>query len=140
MKKSLLFILLFFLLQISTSASTIPINVIKVYDGDTVRVKMSNGNKFSIRLYGVDCYETSRIHRAYTQAYQNNVDVEEIISKGKIAKNYLENISSKSKSAKFEFCGVDKYSRVLGILYLDNINVNEELLKKKLCFKYEYKE
>ena len=60
MKKILL---LFILLTLPTYAS-IPVEVLKIYDGDTIKVKIDNGNKFSIRLVGIDCYETSKIHRA----------------------------------------------------------------------------
>ncbi len=49
--------------------ASIPVEVLTIYDGDTIKVKLFSGNIFAIRLIGIDCYETSKIHRAYKQAY-----------------------------------------------------------------------
>ena len=46
-------------------------------DGDTVRVKIDTGNKFNIRLQGIDCFEVVKIHRAYRQAYLENLTIDE---------------------------------------------------------------
>jgi len=120
--------------------ASIPAEVLKIYDGDTIRVKVNSGNKFAIRLYGIDCYETSRIHRAYKQAYEDKLDIDEIIKKGNEAKSYLKNLHKKSSEVSFDFAGVDKYGRVLGIVYFDNLNINKELIKNNICNLYEYKE
>lgn len=61
------FLLLLTLLSLPAFAA-IPIEVLEVYDGDTIKVKVNNGNDFLIRLQGIDCYETSKINRAYKQA------------------------------------------------------------------------
>lgn len=133
------FLILFALLFLPAHAS-IPIEVLKVYDGDTIKVKLDSGNKFSIRLQGIDCYETSRIHRAYKQAYEGKVNIDEVIKKGNEAKSFLKSLYKKSNDISFDFMGVDKYGRVLGIVYFDNLNINEELLKKKVCMPYVFKE
>ena len=44
------------------------------------------------------------------------------------------------KDISFEFKGIDKYGRGLGILYFDNININQKLIEEKYCKVYEYKE
>ena len=46
----------------------------------TVRIEK---NTFPVRLIGIDCYETGRIHRAYHQAYDNNLSIDEVIARGK---------------------------------------------------------
>ena len=56
------------------------------------------------------------------------------------AKIYLENLHKKAKNISFVFQGIDKYGRALGILYFDNININQHLLDKGLCLPYVYKE
>ena len=59
--------LIFFSQNIFAFQSKISIKNLKVLDGDTVKVTFESGNKFSIRLIGIDCFETEPIHRAYKQ-------------------------------------------------------------------------
>lgn len=139
MKKLLLSIMLL-LFSISFANEKIPITITKIIDGDTVRVKMESGNKFALRLAGIDCYETYLSHRAKSQAYDEKLDVDKVIKKGMSAKEYLKELKNNTKDISFEFSGIDKYSRVLGILYFDNININQKLINEKYCKVYEYKE
>ena len=117
--------------------SKIPIEIVKITDGDTIQAKLEK-NKFAIRLIGVDCYETSKIHRAYTQAYINHLSVEEVVNRGNRSKLYLEKLYRENKNFFLDFKGVDKYGRVLGIIYFDKLNINEELLKNGGCMIYNY--
>jgi len=115
------------------------IEIIEIYDGDTILAKI-NKEKFSMRLIGVDCFETSPINRAYMQAYKNNIKIDEVLKQGNIAKEYLINLYKKhSKNIFMYFYGIDKYSRVLGVLYFGNLNVNHELINKNICQQYTYK-
>lgn len=132
--------LIFFSQNIFAFQSKISIKNLKVLDGDTVKVTFESGNKFSIRLIGIDCFETEPIHRAYKQAYYSHLSIDQVIYKGCEAKNYLENLYKNAKNISFVFQGIDKYGRVLGILYFDNININQHLLDKGLCLPYVYKE
>ncbi len=132
--------LIFFSQNIFAFQSKISIKNLKVLDGDTVKVTFESGNKFSIRLIGIDCFETEPIHRAYKQAYYSHLSIDQVIYKGCEAKIYLENLYKKAKNISFVFQGVDKYGRVLGILYFDNININQHLLDKGFCLPYVYKE
>lgn len=133
-------LLLSLILLSSIAFASIPIEVIKILDGDTIKVKIETGNKFDIRLKGIDCYETSKIHRAYHQAYDDNLTIDEVINKGNVATEYLKTLYSKAKTTSFDFMGVDKYGRVLGIIYFDKLNVNNELKTKGICKPYEFKE
>jgi len=139
MKKLLLSITLLLFL-ISFASERIPITITKITDGDTVRVKMENGNKFALRLVGIDCYETYLSHRAKSQAYDNELDVDEVIRKRLNAKEYLKELKNNAKDISFEFKGIDKYGRGLGILYFDNANINQKLIDEKYCKVYYYKE
>lgn len=141
MKKNILLINALFLLNSFVFAQyNIPIEIIKIYDGDTIKAKLENGNKFNIRLIGLDCYETSKINRAYKQAYNDRMSVEEVVNNGLKAKKYLEELHSKVKCASFNFKGIDKYNRILGVLYFENENINQKLINENYCKVYEFKE
>ena len=56
------------------------------------------------------------------------------------AKEYLKELKNNAKDISFEFSGIDKYSRVLGILYFDDTNINQKLINEKYCKVYKYKE
>ena len=139
MKKFLL-LLGILLLSNSFADSKIPITITKIADGDTVQVKLQSGNKFALRLIGIDCYETYLSHRAKSQAYDEKLNVNEIIKKGLVAKKYLSELKNNVNDVAFEFRGIDKYSRVLSVLYFDDININQKLVDEKYCKVYEYKE
>jgi len=128
--------LIFILFLFCNSAfADIPIEIIKIYDGDTILAKIEN-NKFPIRLYGIDCYEISANNRAYKQAYLENLNIKEVTEKGKFSKKYLKKLLLNTKIANFEFKGLDNYKRVLGIIYLDQKNINNLMLKEGFCTPY----
>lgn len=113
------------------------IELLEIYDGDTIKAKIDK-EIFALRLKGLDCYETSTINRAYKQAYENNLKIEDVINKGNSAKEYLINLYNKTSVVYFDFQGVDKHSRALGVLYFDKLNVNKELINNHICKKYDY--
>ncbi len=113
------------------------IEVLKVYDGDTILARI-NDNTFRIRLIGIDCFEGTTSDRAKWQAKKYNLTLDEVVSYGNLASDILKGKLS-NKEAYFSFRGIDKYSRALGILYIDNTNINEELLKTPYCKAYNPK-
>lgn len=137
LKSIIIFILLITNLTVFADTRT-PIKILKITDGDSLEVQI-NRNKFKIRLIGIDCYETCKIHRAYRQAYENNISVDEVVACGKKSKEYLQQMykDNQDKEILFDFKGVDKYGRALGILYFDNVNINQKLLENGGCKKYE---
>ena len=142
MIKKLLFLVLSLCLISNVSEANdckIPIKIIKVIDGDTILAKIDQ-NQFKIRLYGIDCYESSPdISRAYKQAYYNHIDINTVVFYGRQATKEL-NKHLQKKDIKFEFKGIDIYGRALGILYDDkNVNINECMLKTPYCFSYNFK-
>lgn len=108
-------------------------------DGDTIKIKLPQG-VYSVRLVGIDCYETSKIHRAYKQAYENSLTIEEVIKKGNEATDYLVEILKKSNNrVKFQLEGIDKYGRFLGVIYDKNgNNINKMMMNNGMCLPYEY--
>ncbi len=131
MKKQLTTLLLFIVTVGTVFAETrIPVQLVKIKDGDTVDVRIEK-NTFTVRLIGIDCYETGKIHRAYHQAYDNDLSIDEVIARGKQSTAYFENLykANKDKQVYLDFKGVDYYGRALGVIYFDNLNVNEDLQK-----------
>ena len=133
-------VLIVFNNQICFANEHIKIKLVKILDGDTIIGKIDK-NEFSIRLIGIDCYETSKINRAYKQAYNDNLTIEEVITKGNEAKKYLNEIYKKSnKKTYLDFKGLDVYKRVLGVVYFDKLNINEDLKTKNYCNEYKLSE
>lgn len=130
-------VLLFMTVTVAIANTHTPIEIVKIYDGDTVEARIDK-NKFKVRLNGIDCYETSNIHRAYRQAYEHKISIEEVIKRGNDSKLFLQKLNTNNPKAYLEFQGVDIYGRVLGVVYFNNINVNQELLKKGGCMIYNY--
>ena len=135
----LISILFLFALPLYADSLT-PITITKIYDGDTVQAEVE-GEVFLVRLKGIDCYETMRINRAYRQAYEEKITIEEVVKRGERSKEYLSGLFNKVGKDRiyFQFQGVDRYSRALGVLYFGRVNVNEEMINGGGCLVYEYK-
>ena len=142
MKKVIIIIFLVLIVlnkQICFANEQIKIKLVKIIDGDTIIGKIDK-NEFEIRLIGLDCFETSKINRAYKQAYNENLSIDEVVKKGNFAKNYVKDLYKQSeKNVYLEFKGLDTYKRVLRILYFGTLNINNELINKNICNVYNYK-
>lgn len=112
----------------------------KVVDGDTIHV-YTHQDILKIRLYGIDCMETNDSHRAHWQAYTNNMDLQDVIKSGIKAKNKLKEIIKQNQNEiYFKTITIDKYGRLVGIIYDKNLNnINEKLIKENHCKTYNYK-
>ncbi len=137
LKKVILLFLIFFQINKVYADVKIPVEVVKFKDGDTIEVRIEK-NTFSVRLIGIDCYETSKINRAYKQAYLNKITIEDVVKNGNLSKLFLESIYKKEEKVFLDFRGIDKYGRALGIIYFDKLNVNEILKTQGGCFVYEF--
>ncbi len=76
--KKLLFLIGILLLSNSFANDKIPITITKITDGDTVEVKMQSGNRFSLRLIGIDCFEAYENHKVELQANENKITAKEV--------------------------------------------------------------
>jgi len=133
--KKLLIIALTFLLLFSVPGFTLdylyPAKVERVIDGDTIVVDLCLGlgvilDDQYIRFYGIDAWETRGQER----------------EKGLKAKEYLEERLSKGKieievRPEWGQNGKGKYGRWLGVIYVDGVNVNIELVEKGYAEEYE---
>ena len=93
-----------------------------------------------MEISGIDCYETSKRDRAYKQAYLNKITIEEVVQKGKESKTILANLLQNQSNVTVKFTDTDnRYNRNVGIIYINDINVNEYMIKNGGCMAFEYK-
>lgn len=114
MKKKLLFInvvVMFFTICINSVRADFTAKVQRVVDGDTVHVVDNNGNKFKVRLTGIDAPEQNQ---AYGLASKDQLK-KEIINKW---------VFLESKPRKGMPYTLDRYKRVLAKIILNGTDIN----------------
>jgi len=111
----------------------------RVVDGDTIHL-YTGGEIIKTRLYGIDCMETAPIHRAYHQAYDRKTTVEDIINQGNLAtKIFKKIIKENNNTVYFKAMGIDRYGRLLAIIYDKNyVNINNKLKENNYCEPYVF--
>ena len=109
-----LFVLVFFSTQVLADIEGV---ISRVIDADTVIIKNEKGDKYKVRLLGIDAPET-RQHF------------------GKEAKNYLSNIVL-GKALIVIGSNEDRYKRLLGKLVLDGEDINLNLVKNGMAWHYK---
>ncbi len=103
--------------------------LIRVIDGDTIEASVDLGfglrYQMLIRLHGINTPETRTKDLAEKKA-------------GIAAKERLQELMSDS-GGKFilQSYGVGKYGRCLGVLFIDDVNVNNLLINEGLAEKYK---
>ena len=105
--------------------------VIKVYDGDTITI----ASKLP--------YDTSPLYRLSVRL--NGIDTPEMKGKGvleeekqaaKMAQKFVSNLIF-NKFVRLENIQTEKYGRILADVYIDDINVNELLIRERYAVKYD---
>lgn len=91
--------------------------VVAVADGDTFTLLAEN-TESRIRLHGIDCPERGQ---DFSQ----------------VAKTFLSDLMF-GKTVSVKQTDTDRYGRVIGIVMVDGVNVNEALLKEGLAWHYVY--
>ena len=107
---------LFFLLSLAVQADTLEGNVVKIADGDTLTLLTSINEQIKIRLAGIDTPEKK-------QPFGNK------------AKQALANLAFQ-KQALVEVETKDRYGRTVGVVFVDGLNVNAELVKQGMAWVY----
>jgi micrococcal nuclease len=101
-----------------------------VTDGDTIKVYI-NDERISIRLIGIDSFESRKNNKAYRQAYEYNLTIEQVIDRGKKAKDYLKKLVENKKYVYLEYDKdkIDRYKRTLAYVWLqDNQMLNMTII------------
>ena len=105
------------------------VEILRVVDGDTVDVRMDLGfnvwHKCRVRLMGINAPES------------RTRDLEEK-ARGLAAKDWLKNIlDSAQADIEMQSHGVGKYGRVLGELYINEVNINQLMVKEGHAKEYD---
>jgi len=90
--------------------------VISISDGDTITV-LQNRQQFKIRLYGIDTPEKEQDFGSKAKAFTSDL-------------LYNKEVTVIQKD-------VDRYGRVVGMVYIGNTNINEAIVKAGFAWVYE---
>lgn len=104
--------------------------ICSVYDGDTCTAIIYINDtpiKINIRMNGYDCPEMKPSKTKYDRDYE--------IIFANMAKEKLKNLIL-DKKVKLYSDGLDKYGRLLGTVFINNININDFMLKSGYGYKY----
>jgi micrococcal nuclease len=116
--RTLLAALLYFVLLVcSVHAQTITGKVVGVADGDTITV-LEGTTPLKIRLYGIDCPESGQDF-------------------GQKAKQFVSDMVF-GKQVRVVQMDMDRYGRVVGMVYVGSTCVNEEIVRAGLAWVYDY--
>jgi endonuclease YncB( thermonuclease family) len=103
--------------------------VTQVTDGDTVKMETTEGTKLKIRLYGIDAPEMEKISRRTGMVSKAGQPYGE---------EAYEVLKSKMLDSRVtvDIMAVDRYKRMVGIVYLDNKNINLEMVREGWAWAY----
>ena len=118
MKKILFVLFLLVSCSMTTENGVISGKVISVADGDTMTILTAEKKQIKIRMLGVDAPERGQDF-------------------GTVSRQQLNNLCY-GKTVTVENKGEDQYGRVLGVVYIDGMNVNEYMVRNGLAWYYRH--
>ena len=95
--------------------------VTKVSDGDTIHLTTQEQTKLRVRLYGIDAPETPKIN--HRTGHVNKLGQ----PYGDEAWKALES-KIMGKQVRLDILDIDRYRRMVGMIWLDNRNINLEMV------------
>jgi len=113
--KQFLLILLWFVFNPS---DTLTGRVVRVIDGDTIIILLNGNIQERIRLADIDAPETGQEYSEQSRLY-----LSEMVA---------------GKAVQIEYEERDIYGRILGTIFVDGKNVNEEMVHAGLAWEYKY--
>jgi micrococcal nuclease len=102
---------------------TVTGTVTKVSDGDTIQVTTPERTKLRVRLYGIDAPETPKINQRTGRVNKPGQPY------GKESWKALEG-KIMGKQVQLEISDIDKYKRMVGIIWIGNRNINLEMVQE----------
>ena len=116
-------ILLLLLLLVPGELPAGQFKLTRVYDGDTVKAE-GHDIEIKIRLVGIDAPETSKKKHEPGQPFSQQ------------ATKHLAGLVL-NRVVDVKGYGMDRYNRILGVIFLDGINVNLEMVRVGLAEVYD---
>ena len=102
---------------------TVTGTVTKVSDGDTIHVTTPEHTKLKVRLYGIDAPETPKINKRSGRISKPGQPY------GEESWKALE-IKIMRKQVKLDIIDIDKYRRMVGMIWLGDRNINLEMVSE----------
>jgi endonuclease YncB( thermonuclease family) len=96
--------------------------VVKVSDGDSITV-IDDGRRHRVRMVGIDAPERGYKNRP-AQPFSNK------------SKKYLAELTL-NKMVEIKSYGLDRYDRILGLIFVDGININLRMVEAGLAEVYQ---
>ena len=104
--------------------------VTKVADGDTIHVLTSEQTRLKIRMYGIDAPETPKINKHTGRIGKAGQFFAEEASKA-LASKIL------GKHVRLDIIDIDRYRRLVSIIWLADRNINLEMISEGYAEAYE---
>jgi len=101
---------------------TVTATITEITDGDTVRAVTPEGTKLKVRLYGIDAPETAK-GKTPGETF------------GSDARHYLASLVGQ-KAVQVEIRDIDRYRRMVAIIWLNERNVNLEMISAGMAEAY----
>ena len=102
---------------------TVTGTVTKVSDGDTIQITTAEQTKIKFRLYGINAPEADKINNRTGQVNKPGQPY------GEESWNALKS-KTMEKLVKVEILDIDKYKRMVCIIWLDDRNINLEMIRE----------
>lgn len=119
-------LLLSLLVLVTLPSHAAQFKITRVYDGDTVKAVVGKDVQITIGLVGIDAPEASRKKREEGQPYSQT------------ATRYLSRLIL-NKMVDIRGYGTDRYGRVLGVITVNNKNVNLQMVREGFAEAYRGK-
>jgi micrococcal nuclease len=91
--------------------------VVRIADGDTFTMLIKGNKQIKVRLYGIDAPEKGQDFSAASKKFLSDMIF--------------------TKTVKVIKKDVDRYGRTIGLVNIENLNINEALLKAGLAWHYK---
>lgn len=113
------------------NGQTAPGKILRVVDGDTLRIDIPPLGDTAVRLIGIDTPECRRNKRADLQSQESSRDIEVILEMGKKASSYMKSLVRKGDAVllTFDTTSKDRYGRLLAYVWKDNIMLNAVMVR-----------
>jgi len=119
----------------------VPCRVIRVYDGDTFKCRLEEGEEVRVRLIGIDTPEKRKNKKLMRDSKRLGIPPEEIIEMGKIASRFTRKLIPPGTVVYLETDVQihDRYGRLLAYVWLpDGRMLNEVLLREGYATLYTF--